>query len=368
MKGSANGCASIFVPSSFGSEVNRVHASRRKRATQGKLASNGRRATPSSGSGPRRPESVGLFYSQRRVDEGCTHDIPLPSLSRCHRVCSLFETGARRFWPFAPPLPACHSLASRRPPSLPVPTQTPCLALPCLAVLARRLRMNSAHYEKMKELFRRAALARGGGGGGGGGGLTSSWTGDFHDCLFACLMRYEALQVGRFAGFVALCASGSSRPPRLGTASRSRGPRAASAAFFPRLGTPCGASVSCVRSFWALRSRIAPAADCRFFFLGGLFFGCVVRYSVTPLRLFVCVCVCVFYLPVVTGWGFSGVDGRRRVRRAPEAPRGEDGVLRVPVQLPLLALLLGLPRHGRTLRQASTAPQYRRKTPIDVEK
>ena len=71
--------------------------------------------------------------------------------------------------------------------------------LPCLAVRARalRLRMNSAHYEKMKELFRRASLARGGGGAGigGAGGLSASRTGDFHDCLFSCLMRYEALQV-----------------------------------------------------------------------------------------------------------------------------------------------------------------------------
>lgn len=75
--------------------------------------------------------------------------------------------------------------------------------------------MNSAHYEKMKELFRRTALARGGGD--GAGGLSSSWTSDFHDCLFACLMRYEALQVRRFAGFVALRAPGSSAPPRLGT-------------------------------------------------------------------------------------------------------------------------------------------------------
>ncbi|CAN0092714.1 unnamed protein product, partial [Ascophyllum nodosum] len=66
-----------------------------------------------------------------------------------------------------------------------------------------RLRLNSAHYDKMKELFRRT---RGEGrprSGGGTGVLTSeppasdrnaAWTGEFHDCLFACLMRYEALQ------------------------------------------------------------------------------------------------------------------------------------------------------------------------------
>lgn len=66
--------------------------------------------------------------------------------------------------------------------------------------------MNSAHYQKMRELFRRA---RGYGGATGreketpassrtspgGGDLESGWTADFHDRLFACLMRYEALQV-----------------------------------------------------------------------------------------------------------------------------------------------------------------------------
>eukprot|EP00904_Undaria_pinnatifida_P005441 jgi/Undpi1/2026/HiC_scaffold_12.g05412.m1 len=77
-----------------------------------------------------------------------------------------------------------------------------------------RLRMNSAHYEKMRELFRRTrgyeespASGRtpsGGGSGGGGGGSDgginhgSGWIAEFHDCLFACLMRYEALQGGGF--------------------------------------------------------------------------------------------------------------------------------------------------------------------------
>lgn len=66
----------------------------------------------------------------------------------------------------------------------------------CLLMLARthacRLRMNSAHYDKMKELFRRACVQ----GSSGRGALPpAGWTGDFHDSLFACLMRYEALQV-----------------------------------------------------------------------------------------------------------------------------------------------------------------------------
>lgn len=63
-----------------------------------------------------------------------------------------------------------------------------------------RLRLNSAHYDKMKELFRRAR-AEGVGSfvrsssTSASSDATSEWTGAFHDCLFACLMRYEALQV-----------------------------------------------------------------------------------------------------------------------------------------------------------------------------
>lgn len=68
---------------------------------------------------------------------------------------------------------------------------------------ARRLRMNSAHYDKMKELFRRAGAqgivglpSRGGSASRGhDGSLPPAWIGDFHNSLFACLMRYEALQV-----------------------------------------------------------------------------------------------------------------------------------------------------------------------------
>lgn len=68
--------------------------------------------------------------------------------------------------------------------------------------------MNSAHYDKMKELFSRSRVE------GSARRQASStehpppaWIGDFHDCLFSCLMRYEALQVtfesgkeGRAAG------------------------------------------------------------------------------------------------------------------------------------------------------------------------
>ncbi|CAB1121124.1 unnamed protein product [Ectocarpus sp. CCAP 1310/34] len=57
------------------------------------------------------------------------------------------------------------------------------------------LRMNSAHYDKMKELFSRSRVE------GAARWQSSStehpppaWIGDFHDCLFSCLMRYEALQ------------------------------------------------------------------------------------------------------------------------------------------------------------------------------
>lgn len=55
--------------------------------------------------------------------------------------------------------------------------------------------MNSAHYEKMKDLFSRvhsrakAEIAP------KGAGTKEKWLWEFHDCLFACLMRYEALQV-----------------------------------------------------------------------------------------------------------------------------------------------------------------------------
>lgn len=61
-----------------------------------------------------------------------------------------------------------------------------------------RLRLNSAHYDKMKELFRRTRAE----------GVSSragreatvvdhnaAWMREFHDCLLACLMRYETLQV-----------------------------------------------------------------------------------------------------------------------------------------------------------------------------
>ncbi|CAM9597240.1 unnamed protein product [Pylaiella littoralis] len=69
-----------------------------------------------------------------------------------------------------------------------------------------KLRMNSAHYDKMKELFRRAGAqgivglpSRGGSASRGhDGSLPPAWIGDFHDSLFACLMRYEALQGGGF--------------------------------------------------------------------------------------------------------------------------------------------------------------------------
>eukprot|EP00752_Nemacystus_decipiens_P014681 g13077.t1 len=75
-----------------------------------------------------------------------------------------------------------------------------------------KLRMNSAHYDKMKELFRRACVqgsakslsswssAAGTALGRSGKGAPSpaAWAGDFHDSLFACLMRYEALQGGGF--------------------------------------------------------------------------------------------------------------------------------------------------------------------------
>ncbi|CBJ26613.1 conserved unknown protein [Ectocarpus siliculosus] len=62
-----------------------------------------------------------------------------------------------------------------------------------------KLRMNSAHYDKMKELFSRSRVE------GAARRQSSStehpppaWIGDFHDCLFSCLMRYEALQGGGF--------------------------------------------------------------------------------------------------------------------------------------------------------------------------
>ncbi|CAM9678153.1 unnamed protein product, partial [Hapterophycus canaliculatus] len=72
--------------------------------------------------------------------------------------------------------------------------------------------MNSAHYEKMKELFHRAcfhgaannlppsspAVGSAAGLGGKTRPFLPDWTGEFHDCLFACLMRYEALQGGGF--------------------------------------------------------------------------------------------------------------------------------------------------------------------------
>lgn len=86
---------------------------------------------------------------------------------------------------------------------LPPPTPPPSLLRSFLHG-ARRLRMNSAHYDKMKELFRRAGAqgrarlpSRGGSTASRGhhGSLLPVWIGDFHDSLFACLMRYEALQV-----------------------------------------------------------------------------------------------------------------------------------------------------------------------------
>ena len=111
--------------------------------------------------------------------------------------------------------PAMHRIALRVPlvPSL-VPIGR--LQLVNFPVPALRLRMNSAHYDKMKELFRRAcvkgankslsswssaagaALGHRNSSGGGSGALPpAAWAGDFHDSLFACLMRYEALQVSR---------------------------------------------------------------------------------------------------------------------------------------------------------------------------
>ncbi|CAM9119404.1 unnamed protein product [Ectocarpus sp. 4 AP-2014] len=62
-----------------------------------------------------------------------------------------------------------------------------------------KLRMNSAHYDKMKDLFSRSRVE-------GAARWQSfstehpppAWIGDFHDCLFSCLMRYEALQGGGF--------------------------------------------------------------------------------------------------------------------------------------------------------------------------
>lgn len=86
--------------------------------------------------------------------------------------------------------------------------------------------MNSAHYDKMKELFSRACVNGGkkslpSRSSATGVALSSSssrgalplaaWAGDFHDSLFACLMRYEALQVGRrsvrFLFFFSVCSS-----------------------------------------------------------------------------------------------------------------------------------------------------------------
>ncbi|CAN0204456.1 unnamed protein product [Ectocarpus sp. 12 AP-2014] len=62
-----------------------------------------------------------------------------------------------------------------------------------------KLRMNSAHYDKMKELFSRSRVE------GAARWQSSStehpppaWISEFHDCLFSCLMRYEALQGGGF--------------------------------------------------------------------------------------------------------------------------------------------------------------------------
>lgn len=65
--------------------------------------------------------------------------------------------------------------------------------------------MNSAHYDKMKELFLRTRVGSQQGRGSNslssvkpiifGGDRKAGWLGEFHDCLFACLMRYEALQV-----------------------------------------------------------------------------------------------------------------------------------------------------------------------------
>lgn len=67
-----------------------------------------------------------------------------------------------------------------------------------------RLRLNSAHYNKMRELFGRSRGSRSGLGTGSSAASRSgsfansgdaAWVKEFHDCLFACLMRYEALQV-----------------------------------------------------------------------------------------------------------------------------------------------------------------------------
>ncbi|CAM9597129.1 unnamed protein product [Scytosiphon promiscuus] len=70
--------------------------------------------------------------------------------------------------------------------------------------------MNSAHYDKMKELFRRAciqgsakdpppsSMANAAAVDRKAASVLPHWIDDFHDCLFACLMRYEALQGGGF--------------------------------------------------------------------------------------------------------------------------------------------------------------------------
>lgn len=87
---------------------------------------------------------------------------------------------------------------------------------------ACRLRMNSAHYDKMKELFRRAGAqrsvslrSRGGSASLSNQGPLPVWIGDFHDSLFACLMRYEALQVSRVnaQSLISLCFYSGNRTP-----------------------------------------------------------------------------------------------------------------------------------------------------------
>lgn len=117
------------------------------------------------------------------------------------------------------------------PPSTLSRTDRPAATCVNFPVPALRLRMNSAHYDKMKELFRRAcvkgtkslsswssaagaALGHRNSSGGRSGALPpAAWAGDFHDSLFACLMRYEALQASRvlflfvWFPFILVCAA-----------------------------------------------------------------------------------------------------------------------------------------------------------------
>lgn len=157
-----------------------------------------------------------------------------------------------------------------------------------------RLRLNSAHYDKMKELFRRTRAE----------GVSSrtgrdaavvdpnaTWTREFHDCLLACLMRYEALQVGT-ARLLA-----------------------------------CGGLLRILCDIRARKARIEGVPSLTGILLLDRFPGSSLPYP--------------HFLPVFNKKGrrFPSICEWRCFRRAPPALRDKDGVLRFAVQLPLRSLL-----------------------------